>query len=71
MEMLFCPGKQKWPELIGEQVSVAIATIHRENPYVQPIVVAEGTTAITGDLDCGRVRVWAEGGIVSRTPHVG
>ncbi|KAK9156094.1 hypothetical protein Sjap_003574 [Stephania japonica] len=67
-----CYGKQKWPELVGEQVSMALATIHRENSYVQPIVVQAGSiTPGTADFRCDRVVVIVEGSIVSRVPIVG
>ncbi|KAK9133753.1 hypothetical protein Scep_013281 [Stephania cephalantha] len=63
-------GKQAWPELLGAQVSVAVATIYRENSNVRPIVVPEGS-GVTKDIRCDRVRVWVEGRIVSRVPIVG
>ncbi|KAK9152161.1 hypothetical protein Syun_010470 [Stephania yunnanensis] len=69
----FCPGnvgKQAWPELLGAQVSVAVARIYRENSNVRPIVVPEGLS-VTEDIRCDRVRVWVEGRIVSRVPIVG
>ncbi|KAK9156101.1 hypothetical protein Sjap_003581 [Stephania japonica] len=64
-------GKQSWPELVGEQVSVAVETIHRENPNVQAVLMPPGTVAVTLDYNCGRVRVFARRGIVSRVPQVG
>ncbi|KAK9133760.1 hypothetical protein Scep_013288 [Stephania cephalantha] len=63
-------GKQAWPELLGAQASVAVATIRRENRNVRPVVVQEGSF-VTPDIRCDRVRVWVRGSIVSRVPVVG
>ncbi|KAK9156109.1 hypothetical protein Sjap_003589 [Stephania japonica] len=74
MSSNLCSGvgnKLAWPELVGEQVSVAVATIHRENSYVQPVVIPEGIPLISLEYRCDRVRVWVEGSIVSRVPYVG
>ncbi|KAK9152172.1 hypothetical protein Syun_010481 [Stephania yunnanensis] len=67
-----CPGagKQVWPELLGAQASVAVATIRRENANVRPVVIPEGSF-VTADFRCDRVRVWVKGSTVSRVPGIG
>ncbi|XP_042491128.1 glu S.griseus protease inhibitor-like [Macadamia integrifolia] len=66
-----CTGKSSWPELKGKQGEVAAATIERENPEVDAVIVLEGSV-VTGDFLCTRVRVWVdEDGIVTRVPAIG
>ncbi|KAF9680870.1 hypothetical protein SADUNF_Sadunf06G0166600 [Salix dunnii] len=66
-----CQGKSSWPELLGVQARVAIATIEKENPYVDTQVVLEGTV-VTTDFSCTRVRVWIDRNrIVTRVPIIG
>ncbi|KAE8022577.1 hypothetical protein FH972_008367 [Carpinus fangiana] len=58
-------------ELKGVQGTVAEATIERENPLVDAIIVEEGSVVPT-DFRCDRVWVWVyESGIVSRVPTIG
>ncbi|PNX89674.1 protease inhibitor, partial [Trifolium pratense] len=38
-----CQGKESWPELVGVEGKVAAATIEKENPSVNAIIVLEGT----------------------------
>ena len=64
-------GKSSWPELLGVQARVAIATIEKENPYVDTQVVLEGTL-VTTEFSCTRVRVWIDRNrIVTRVPTIG
>ncbi|KAG6772467.1 hypothetical protein NC652_017421 [Populus alba x Populus x berolinensis] len=64
-------GKSSWPELLGAQARVAIATIETENPYVDTQVVLEGTV-VTGEFSCTRVRVWIDRNrTVTRVPIIG
>ncbi|KAL8259054.1 hypothetical protein R6Q59_027007 [Mikania micrantha] len=66
-----CQGKSSWPELVGARGGVAEATIERENPRVDAIVVLDGT-AVTGDFRCDRVWVWVNSNrVVLRTPVIG
>ncbi|KAG2402048.1 hypothetical protein LR48_Vigan02g169200 [Vigna angularis] len=53
---MWCEGKRSWPELVGVKGSVAVATIERENPYVDAHTVLKGS-AVTFDYRCDRVRV--------------
>ncbi|KAK7268796.1 hypothetical protein RIF29_21505 [Crotalaria pallida] len=69
--MTDCKGKSSWPELVGVKGTVAETTIERENPLVNAIIVAEGTT-VTGDFRCDRVWVWVNtNGIVKQVPKIG
>ena len=64
-------AKSSWPELLGAQARVAVATIETENPYVDTQVVLEGTP-VTGEFSCTRVRVWIDRNrIVTRVPVIG
>ncbi|KAD3338321.1 hypothetical protein E3N88_33842 [Mikania micrantha] len=65
-------GKRSWPELVGARGEVAEATIERENPQVNAIVVVEGRDMVTTDVQCDRVWVWVNfKGVVVRTPGIG
>ncbi|KAK7268798.1 hypothetical protein RIF29_21507 [Crotalaria pallida] len=69
--MTDCKGKSSWPELVGVKGTVAEATIERENPLVDAIIVPEGYSVIT-DARCDRVWVWVNtDGIVKQVPHIG
>jgi len=64
-------GKSSWPELVGVEGKVAEATIERENPLVNAIIVPEGS-AVTQDFRLDRVRVWVDKyGIVFQVPTIG
>ncbi|KAJ1409412.1 Proteinase inhibitor I13, potato inhibitor I [Sesbania bispinosa] len=66
-----CKGKSSWPELVGVEGTVAVATIERENPYVNAIIVPEGS-GVTRDFDCERVWVVVDNdGIVKQVPRIG
>ncbi|KAJ1409414.1 Proteinase inhibitor I13, potato inhibitor I [Sesbania bispinosa] len=66
-----CKGKSSWPELVGVQGTEAEATIERENPLVDAIIVAEGSS-VTSDFRCDRVWVWIDkDGVVNQIPHIG
>ncbi|XP_020222355.1 inhibitor of trypsin and hageman factor-like [Cajanus cajan] len=66
-----CQGKSSWPELVGVEGTVAEATIERENPLVDAIIVIEGTI-VTPDFRCDRVWVWVnKDGIVYQVPTIG
>ncbi|KAD3338344.1 hypothetical protein E3N88_33865 [Mikania micrantha] len=63
--------KSSWPELVGVRGEVAEATIERENPRVDAIVVVDGTV-VPLDFRCDRVWVWVNSnGEVIRTPVIG
>ncbi|KAK9991895.1 hypothetical protein SO802_026880 [Lithocarpus litseifolius] len=69
--MTSCEGKNSWPELVGVQGTVAEATIERENPSVDAIIVEDGS-GVTKDFRCDRVRVWVRtDGTVSKVPVIG
>jgi len=64
-------GKSSWPELVGVEGKVAEATIQRENPLVDAIIVLEGSS-VTDDLRSDRVWVWVnKDGIVTKVPTIG
>ncbi|PON53256.1 Proteinase inhibitor [Parasponia andersonii] len=66
-----CQGKQSWPELVGVRGEVAEATIERENPAVNAVIVPERSIGDT-QFRCDRVRVRVDdNGIVSSVPRVG
>ncbi|GLT93226.1 hypothetical protein SLE2022_110270 [Rubroshorea leprosula] len=66
-----CQGKSSWPELLGAKGEDAEATIERENPDVDAVVVLEGSV-VTADFLCTRVRVWVDtDGFVTRVPVIG
>ncbi len=66
-----CKGKSSWPELVGARGTVAEATIERQNPLVNAIIVPEGSS-VTADFRCDRVWVWVnKNGIVKRVPSIG
>ncbi|XP_054807754.1 proteinase inhibitor-like [Prosopis cineraria] len=66
-----CEGKSSWPELVGEKGKKAEATIERENPLVNAIIVDEGSI-VTTDFRCDRVWVWVNGdGVVTEIPKIG
>ncbi|KAJ4726832.1 Proteinase inhibitor [Melia azedarach] len=66
-----CPGKNSWPELVGEAGEAAAAKVEKENPNVNAIVILDGTP-VTKDFRCNRVWVWVNNsGTVIRTPRVG
>ncbi|XP_062150152.1 proteinase inhibitor-like [Alnus glutinosa] len=66
-----CEGKNSWPELVGEQGTVAEATIERENSLVNAVIVEEGSF-VTQDFRCDRVWVWVnENGTVCSVPTIG
>ncbi|OMO49602.1 Proteinase inhibitor I13, potato inhibitor I [Corchorus olitorius] len=63
-------GKTSWPELVGVDGKVAEATIERENPLVNAVIVVEGVAVIGFRCD----RVWVrvdKDGIVSKVPSIG
>ncbi|MCI75317.1 protease inhibitor, partial [Trifolium medium] len=62
---------ESWPELVGVEGKVAAATIEKENPSVNAIIVLEGT-GVTKDFRRDRVRVWVDkNGIVIEVPKIG
>ncbi|KAK9747664.1 hypothetical protein RND81_02G006900 [Saponaria officinalis] len=65
------PGKNAWPELVGEKGTVAVSTIEKENTNVQAVIVPDGSI-VTDDFRCDRVRVWVDcNGVVIRAPIIG
>ncbi|KAL7160368.1 hypothetical protein ABFS83_01G090600 [Erythranthe nasuta] len=66
-----CRGKRSWPELIGVPGNVGEATIERENPLVNAIILPPGTAHIL-NFRCDRVWVFVDGnGNVTRVPSIG
>ncbi|AES61046.1 putative proteinase inhibitor I13, potato inhibitor I [Medicago truncatula] len=66
-----CQGKSSWPELVGVEGKVAEATIQRENPLVDAIIVPEGSS-VPFDFRCDRVWVWInKDEIVYQVPTIG
>ncbi|KAM0050843.1 putative proteinase inhibitor I13, potato inhibitor I [Helianthus debilis subsp. tardiflorus] len=66
-----CEGKSSWPELVGARGDVAEATIERENPRVDAIVIPI-ENVVTPDFRCDRVRVRVNSnGVVVQTPVIG
>ncbi|KAL7160371.1 hypothetical protein ABFS83_01G090900 [Erythranthe nasuta] len=66
-----CRGKRSWPELVGVPGNVAVATIERENPLVNAIILPPGTLP-TLDFRCDRVWVYVNGnGNVTMVPVIG
>ncbi|KAI7726530.1 hypothetical protein M8C21_016220 [Ambrosia artemisiifolia] len=65
------PGKNSWPELVGEKGEVAKAIIEKENPLVNAIILSENSPMI---LNYVSNRVWVvvnTDGVVIRTPTIG
>ncbi|KAJ4840560.1 hypothetical protein Tsubulata_011028 [Turnera subulata] len=66
-----CKGKSSWPELQGARGEAAVKKIEKQNPYVDAVIVPEGSF-VTQDFRCDRVRVWVDKhGIVIGVPHIG
>ncbi|XVF42741.1 hypothetical protein PTKIN_Ptkin01aG0388300 [Pterospermum kingtungense] len=64
------PGKQSWPELVGEKKEVAVATIEKENPYVKVVVLPENAP-MDRMYNPTRVRVWVDkNGVVLGEPSI-
>lgn len=56
---------------MGENGEKAAATIERQNPTVNAVVVQDGTP-VTDDFRCNRVWVWVNRyGVVVRVPIIG
>ncbi|KAL2934635.1 Inhibitor of trypsin and hageman factor [Bienertia sinuspersici] len=67
-----CPGKNAWPELVGEKGKKAAKIIKEENPYVVEVNVLPDGTPVIQDFRCDRVWVWVDcDEKVVRTPMVG
>ncbi|KAG6427748.1 hypothetical protein SASPL_111995 [Salvia splendens] len=69
----FCPGvgKISWPELVGVAGDSAVATIEKENPSVDAVVITPDDAYLPA-LYCDRVLVFVDSnGIVERVPNVG
>ncbi|XP_076899280.1 glu S.griseus protease inhibitor-like [Bidens hawaiensis] len=70
-EKIIVEGKNSWPELVGEKGEVAKATIEKENPLVNAIIVGENNPVI-GNLVSNRVWVVVNSeGLVTKTPVIG
>ncbi|KAL5712229.1 hypothetical protein ACHQM5_014420 [Ranunculus cassubicifolius] len=64
-------SKNLWPELLGVDGGVAAATIERQNPRVNAIIVSERTGGTPSDHRCDRVIVWVNNrGRVTRVPQI-
>ncbi|XVE68854.1 hypothetical protein DITRI_Ditri09bG0103100 [Diplodiscus trichospermus] len=66
-----CQGKSSWPELLGTKGEEAAATIERENPNVNAVIVTKETVILPLFL-CTRVLVLVDtNGIVTMVPITG
>ncbi|KAL2934666.1 Inhibitor of trypsin and hageman factor [Bienertia sinuspersici] len=66
-----CPGKNEWPELVGQNGYKAAEIIEKENRNVTAIVILDGTI-VTQEFTCSRVYVWVDRQrVVVRPPKVG
>lgn len=64
-------GKSSWPELVGATGEAAEATIERENPRVDAIVISNGSFT-DAQVRCDRVFVRVNSrGIVVQVPRIG
>ncbi|GLT45925.1 hypothetical protein SLA2020_197200 [Shorea laevis] len=69
--MADCVPVNVWPELLWANGKAVAATIRRENPNVDAVVLLDGTP-VTRDFRCNRVRVWVnEQGQVTEVPRIG
>ncbi|KAG6430789.1 hypothetical protein SASPL_108862 [Salvia splendens] len=69
----FCPdvGKSSWPELVGVTGDSAVATIEKENPSVDAVVITPDDSYPLA-IFCDRVLVFVDSnGIVEKVPTVG
>uniref|UniRef100_A0A803LFF3 Uncharacterized protein n=1 Tax=Chenopodium quinoa TaxID=63459 RepID=A0A803LFF3_CHEQI len=67
-----CPGKNVWPELVGENGKEAAEIIKKENPNVIEATVLPDGTAVIENFRCDRVWVWVDcNGLVVRPPMTG
>lgn len=65
------PIKSEWPELVGVQGKIAGATIKRERPGINVIIVRLGDVGDHVYLT-NRVRVWVnDAGVVALVPKIG
>ncbi|KAJ0946520.1 putative proteinase inhibitor I13, potato inhibitor I [Helianthus annuus] len=65
------PGKNSWPELVGEKGEVAKAIIEKENPLVNAIIIS-GNSPVDMMFVSNRVRVVVNAeGFVTKTPVIG
>ncbi|KAJ0621117.1 putative proteinase inhibitor I13, potato inhibitor I [Helianthus annuus] len=65
------PGKNSWPELVGEKGEVAKAIIEKENPLVNAILISENSLTDLMFVS-NRVRVVVNGeGLVTKIPIIG
>lgn len=64
-------GKSSWPELVGVAGDVAVATIEKENPSVNAVLITPETVYIPV-VQCDRVLVFVDdAGKVQSVPVVG
>ncbi|KAL5732199.1 hypothetical protein ACHQM5_004846 [Ranunculus cassubicifolius] len=67
-----CKCKSRWPGMLGVEGNHAAATIERENPAVNVVILLEGTGGTPSEYRCDRVKVWVDvQGTVVRVPQVG
>ncbi|XP_010244180.1 PREDICTED: inhibitor of trypsin and hageman factor-like [Nelumbo nucifera] len=72
-DIICCPGKQSWPELIGMEAEEAKSIIESENPNVTVVISTPDVYRIP-DLCCNIVWIYVEdlsNGIVTNVPKVG
>ncbi|KAF5820646.1 putative proteinase inhibitor I13, potato inhibitor I [Helianthus annuus] len=66
------PGKNSWPELVGEKGEVAKAIIEKENPLVNAIIISGNSPTTDMMFVSNRVRVVVNAeGLVTKTPIIG
>ncbi|OWM74134.1 hypothetical protein CDL15_Pgr008445 [Punica granatum] len=72
MASINVPGKSSWPELVGKNGGDAATTIISENPNVFVVIIPPSVTAVTGDENGSRVRVFVDDRcIVTSVPTIG
>ncbi|XP_060180589.1 proteinase inhibitor I-B-like [Lycium barbarum] len=68
---IVCPGKQSWPELVGQSAEIAIKIIENENPIAKIQLLFPGMVRPFNYV-CGRVFLVVDWNvIVVKTPTMG
>ncbi|CAM8883144.1 unnamed protein product [Rhodiola kirilowii] len=72
-DVICCPGKQSWPELMGMRAQDAKTVIECENPNVKVVIATREMYRIP-DLCCNIVWIYVDdvdNGVVTSVPFVG
>ncbi|KAG6571493.1 Proteinase inhibitor I-B, partial [Cucurbita argyrosperma subsp. sororia] len=70
----FCPGKKRWPELVGTEARIAEKIIQKENPNVNivQIFLFGSKSPISMEFCCSRVRLLVNiNGVIVGIPSIG